>query len=60
MDSEARRLSNGLEPLADGKTEIDIFKYISSCTLSMVFSTTMGQNGKEIPGQQDYVRSLEE
>lgn len=59
MDTEARRLSDGLVPLADGRTEIDIFKHISSCTLSMVFSTTMGQDGKAIPGQQDYVRSLE-
>ncbi|XP_065087015.1 cytochrome P450 4V2-like [Ochlerotatus camptorhynchus] len=59
MDARAMKMITKLQPLADGHTEIDLFQYISTCTLEIAFSTTMGRVVDELPGQQDYIRNLE-
>ncbi|XP_053690848.1 probable cytochrome P450 4d14 [Sabethes cyaneus] len=59
MDFRASRMVAKLSPLADGKTEVDIMKFVGECTLEMVFSTTMGRNAHELPGQREYIRNLE-
>ncbi|XP_055540596.1 cytochrome P450 4V2-like [Wyeomyia smithii] len=59
MDYRASRMVAKLGPLADGQTEVDIMKFIGECTLEMVFSTTMGRNAHELPGQREYIRNLE-
>lgn len=59
MDFRASRMVAKLSPLADGQTEVDILKFIGECTLEMVFSTTMGRNAHELPGQREYIGNLE-
>ncbi|XP_055544450.1 cytochrome P450 4V2-like [Wyeomyia smithii] len=59
MDFRASKMVATLDPLADGQTDVDIMKFIGECTLEMVFSTTMGRNAHELPGQREYIRNLE-
>ncbi|KAL1399839.1 hypothetical protein pipiens_007908 [Culex pipiens pipiens] len=59
MDGRARKLVAKMKPLAGTGTEFDILQYIGECTLEMAFSTTMGRNANELPGQKEYVKNLE-
>ncbi|XP_062555494.1 cytochrome P450 4V2-like [Armigeres subalbatus] len=59
MDGRATKMVSKLQTMADGHTEIDIYPYISTCTLEIALSTTMGRMDDEIPGQQDYIHNLE-
>ena len=59
MDARASKMITKLEPLADGHTEIDIYPFVSTCTLEIAISTTMGRMEDEVPGQQDFIRGLE-
>ncbi|XP_055543575.1 cytochrome P450 4V2-like [Wyeomyia smithii] len=59
MDYRANKMVAKLVPLADGQTEVDIMNFICECSLEMVFSTTMGRNAHELPGQREYLRNIE-
>ncbi|KXJ73707.1 hypothetical protein RP20_CCG015201 [Aedes albopictus] len=59
MDARVSKMVSKLQPLADGHTEIDIYPFVSTCTLEIAISTTMGRMEDEVPGQQDFIRGLE-
>ncbi|KAL9697463.1 hypothetical protein quinque_000904 [Culex quinquefasciatus] len=59
MDARARKMVANLGPMADGRTVVDLLKYVGECTLEIVFNTTMGRNANELPGQREYVKHLD-
>ncbi|XP_058453176.1 cytochrome P450 4V2-like [Malaya genurostris] len=59
MDFRTKRMITKLRTMADGQTDVNILKFIGECTLEMVFSTTMGRNAHELPGQREYIQNLE-
>lgn len=58
MDARARKMVANLRPMADGKTEVDVIRFVGECTLEIVYNTTMGRNANELPGQREYMKNL--